>query len=1028
MTDATFRRSPSARDGLFWLDSRATGLPAYAVGVFPRALPPDRAAKPDVTLSEVLHWNPVFFFLGAALPSGSHDFAVSLATVALRVNPDGVSVAWLADPSSEPAIAGGIWLKSRRSNSGTLSNLLKGRSPPRYHLDADTTIPLTSHGLQLPRKAEIRVAAAVDGKGAALELVSEDGAALLGRAVESRVQNPAAFGPALRLELEGAHAGCLTGPLQADGKVLGSIGAVSRWRQDDRVLAFPVLYPAANLVLRAVIDPLTPQSAERCHLGLDPGTIARSGYRSRSGRDLELKAMADKAFPAGPRLILDSRGLGLQGPFQVSAPQSGSDRTVLCGLDGREVLMLADGAVFTFLLDTDGTHRVKISGPGENVHIQDAGIEVKTGGSRTTLTADTPPLPLAPYGFTAEDPALCRKLEDEVLAPARKRLLARPDLASPSYVTTRPGLPAPVSAEAPKKAIASGWSFPRAGEGEPPHSAVFGRPGDPNRLELSGLAPAEARSLESPDQNVIVGAGDGLIGSACEITFHGEKLRSLPGDWPASGTALIIKRTSGALKDMVSGDDWSALPNGDGGRRDRLRTILKDLSREVEDRAAADPVFRTLWRDVFLNKDWTGVLLANVPLADNGLPEPVRPMLDGLLSRISRRQTGGLWLALTYANEETFAKRGATLTAGNLDFAYPARSIPSPGLAAGIRRITAAPVDPADRGAGWRAGIEVVIEKLLGETLAPVSTPQGIGPLGIGPQGIGLLRIGVYRQAGEEDTLEAVTPTSFKGNGTLTDVTVTDLTMTSVATPSQIELRFALSGMLGFRQLPVDLLSFGRGDAKAAEGLAFSRLDLVVAIAAGQAEVSLDDTGLAVDSGASVARPGSLFANFPLGPVRLVRDMEGKPPGDLGFIAVACPAALGRADKGWLGLACRLELGTLGALAGNVGLVADLLIAWQPGAEGAQIGLRLPGSRSAKPEITLNGLVRLAFRGVALAATGSGEATAFTLSLEAIQIGMLGIGGFPPGRADLVLFGNPNGRQAIPSLGWYAAYAKTETE
>ncbi|WP_448208232.1 hypothetical protein [Azospirillum sp. sgz302134] len=999
-----FRRPSPERSNLFWLEGERTTAPLVCiVGVLAREIPSGRQAAVEATLDDLLQWNPLFLFLD---PRASDATAI-----AWKLNDDpevreqeGVGMVWL---SGSPGQTRGLRLEFTQRWRWKFFN----RDKP---FTCESILPFGSHGLKVHAKASIQRLSQGTGNPAALEIALADGAALFGRYDGKVVPDPAAYGHRLTLALDGERAGCFSGTLKANAAVLASIGAVSRWRLDGNVLAFPLLYPDGDLEFEAMIDPLRPQDASRTWLELKPGGQIRSGFRSRRGEEIALVPIpGSDAFRAGPRLVLDKGGLGLEGSFSV-LPKT--DRTILCGLNGREFLLLSQGAVFTVVRDGDGTGRIKVSGPGKNLHIRNAGTDVGTGGVRTELTADSPPLPLLPCGFTMEDAGSCARLDETVLAPERRRLLARPDPPPPSYVTV--GAPLQPVGSAPglqrprrKGKADDGWTFLDAPDGTAANTALFGDPGTPYRMALSGLTKREIGQIAS-SQNYDLALADGgdVQGGLCEITIGPDCLRSPLGTWSGGHGMIIVKRTQG--RPLADIDAWRPLiwRVGDGPEAaidPRLATDIQAVGRQVEAAVrAGHPDFSTLNDKIFKNPSWTGVLMANVPLAELSLPKPVAGMMNGLLRRVSRRQPTCLWLAWSFDKDS-----GIPVATTLLDFPSPARPARTPLTAASLHRITATPRLLADPGQGWQAEIAVGMDRLLGEPLLPENAP---------------LRIQVHRGADGGESMQLATPAVFRSkdrNRRAVDaVTVTEAGMKSIKTRAGVELRFDLSGTLRLRTLPADLLSFGAAKAGAEGGLVYSRLELVVFKGNGQAEISLEDAALAFDATRSVCRAGSLFAGFPLGPPRLIRDQQGKPPGDLGFIAVACPAATARVDKGWLGLAHRLDLGGMGSAVGGAGLAAELLIAWQPGSDGVQVGLKLPGSGSDRPEIAAGGVVRLGFDSVALAPPGDGGGTAWTLRLEAIRLSLMGIGGVPPGRADLVLIGDPQRRETSPGLGWCLAY------
>ncbi|HST63456.1 MAG TPA: hypothetical protein VLK84_32390, partial [Longimicrobium sp.] len=150
-------------------------------------------------------------------------------------------------------------------------------------------------------------------------------------------------------------------------------------------------------------------------------------------------------------------------------------------------------------------------------------------------------------------------------------------------------------------------------------------------------------------------------------------------------------------------------------------------------------------------------------------------------------------------------------------------------------------------------------------------------------------------------------------------------------------------------------------------------------------------------------------------------------PEDLGYTAVSAPIDASLLSAPWYGLTFSLDLGTLGALAGSVGLSVTVLAAWspQPGADPPPVylGLQLPGARALGIDLPLQGVMRLGFRSFQFQADEQPDGSrAYMLRLRRLALSILGWS-VPPGNTDVVLFGDPHGagRQVV---GWYAAYAR----
>jgi hypothetical protein len=130
----------------------------------------------------------------------------------------------------------------------------------------------------------------------------------------------------------------------------------------------------------------------------------------------------------------------------------------------------------------------------------------------------------------------------------------------------------------------------------------------------------------------------------------------------------------------------------------------------------------------------------------------------------------------------------------------------------------------------------------------------------------------------------------------------------------------------------------------------------------------------------------------------------------------------------WYGLVYTLQLGTLGALAGSVGLSIKLIAAFAPGQSGsrpAYIGLELPNAKSMGLNLPLQGVLQLGFRSFEMQSYPHKDdptQRGYLLRLHRFALSVLGFS-FPPGNTDVLLFGDTDDSGKVV-LGWYAAYAQ----
>jgi hypothetical protein len=253
--------------------------------------------------------------------------------------------------------------------------------------------------------------------------------------------------------------------------------------------------------------------------------------------------------------------------------------------------------------------------------------------------------------------------------------------------------------------------------------------------------------------------------------------------------------------------------------------------------------------------------------------------------------------------------------------------------------------------------------------------------------------------------------------------------VTDVSTAS----RFLMWGRLRFDALPgFDVFSFGptrsADDVVVRDGfLPFANLSVDMAsdgTAGGRKTFTFIPRDITFDTSAAETRADSLYAHFPLVLTGLLVGAKGTKLADLGYLPVTTPLDVGPLTDDWYALAFQLDLGTLGALAGQLGFVVSLAAAWSPGEQGtsAMVALRLPGGRSLASVIPIQGVIKLGFEGIEFATAEAGATVAYQLLFRNFGLTLLSFS-FPPGQADLYVFGNPDNTDRS-AVGWYAAYLK----
>lgn len=245
--------------------------------------------------------------------------------------------------------------------------------------------------------------------------------------------------------------------------------------------------------------------------------------------------------------------------------------------------------------------------------------------------------------------------------------------------------------------------------------------------------------------------------------------------------------------------------------------------------------------------------------------------------------------------------------------------------------------------------------------------------------------------------------------------------------------RFTFWGVLNFKKLAgLDTLSFGNPDGGAAgpaAGLAFSELGIGMTFELNAPRETrrfdFDVSQVAFDLGQSRARAGSLFRGFPLRLAGLAEGGAQRTPEAAGFLPVGArfedtqPLDTAR----WFGLVFPVSLGTLGALAAQVGFTARLLAAWSPGGETPRVAvfIQLPGTGVGKRELSLESVLKLAVGQFSLSRDAS-DPSKLHLVFADIKLSFLGLKLPASAYTELALFGDPAAAQQGGNLAWYAGW------
>jgi hypothetical protein len=527
-----------------------------------------------------------------------------------------------------------------------------------------------------------------------------------------------------------------------------------------------------------------------------------------------------------------------------------------------------------------------------------------------------------------------------------------------------------------------------------------------------------------------------------EVVIGAWRFRLSPSLWgaqPAAPTIMIFKFAKSDLRSLVRDSaswTWPAAAGDVAATRDRILAIVDDAEAKVTASGGQSNPLDFFVNNVCNDPAWTGVIFLNAQAPFDSMPEELRGLAAGIDAAKFRAHHVGLSLTPAQVDAVTGAlSLGASSFFGLIDYEAPddiAQTFDDfdfKVLQLQVLFRNSAVADFAGR-------IELFVNRLFGDTVTLVGSRHYNN----------LILLGSYqRQKGGGGHYVFATGDSnlYACRGAVLDnVEVLRAQFnTLAASPSgdeRVHARFLMWGRLRFKQLEgFDLFSFGytvnqQGDRTGEGYLAFGGLAVEMQFSPSDptARVFAFNAGdINFDVSNSVARPTGLFSRFPLKLTGLLRGEPGQTPKDRGFEPVETPLAQPALDAGWYALTFAVDLGTLGALAAEAGLVVTLLAAWDAteGRPAVNVGLQLPGSQGLKSLPAIEGVLQLGFQSISFDADGALATPpnpAYVMRLRHFALRLLGWK-FPPGQADIYLFGDP---EASPgqngALGWYAAYLK----
>jgi hypothetical protein len=505
---------------------------------------------------------------------------------------------------------------------------------------------------------------------------------------------------------------------------------------------------------------------------------------------------------------------------------------------------------------------------------------------------------------------------------------------------------------------------------------------------------------------------------------------------------MVVKFARSRLRDLVADPGAWTWPDAGklGGSAEAtakaLAAIVEGADRQVREAPAGRPSpYQFFVERVLDDASWNGVLFLNPLVSLDDLPAELRGLAAGIKPEKFRAHHLGASIGPA---EFDAAQRSLTLTPTPLFGLIDYEDLEDIQQAEGefdFKVLVLRVLFERSAIADFSSRIELFVDRLFGDRVTLVGSEHYNN----------LLLEGSYqrtRGGGHYVFATAHADRFLSASPILESIEVDSAQFNTLSAEEEVRARFTLWGKLRFQLLEAfDLFSFGPGRPAPGEEvldgwLSYSGLALEMSFPFASPQQRRFEVGVeatAFDAAASRPRDESLFRRFPLEVSGMVRAEPGKRPRDMGFLAMHTPLPQPALDQGWHGLLFTVDLGSLGALAAEAGLSATLLAAWGGAASGPAVNaaLKLPGVDSPGQLLPLEGILDMGFGALDLSASPApGGGPAYALRMQRFYLRLLGWQ-FPPGQADITLFGDPDvagqplgGRRG--PLGWYAAYKGPE--
>lgn len=588
-----------------------------------------------------------------------------------------------------------------------------------------------------------------------------------------------------------------------------------------------------------------------------------------------------------------------------------------------------------------------------------------------------------------------------------------------------------------------------------------------SRLLAAGVPAAQAQAINNAlkalgypefpneaafDAAVAASAGDYLAAAQAaagllRADIEGWTFQLSPRSWrndALTPTLMLFKYCGRAITDLAADTGawcWPAVAQAADGSLAPTQAALDAVISKARlavldpDIGDSDPLV-LFYHEVLDNPRWNGVLFLNAPIDFQDMPSALRFMAAGVdRSRFYAHHVG---FSLTpYTPQNGIIDLGQTAVFGLIDYNDPDDLVASTTIPFGYKTLSMRVRFDNARVVDFSAEAELMVNRLFASWLAKVDRARGNN----------MILTGSYQRIGGQPSysFSLLGNNVFQSNGAaLASIDIRDCRLETAAAPVDglLTANFVLAGRLAFVEIPeFDLFGYGPGDAVNGY-LSFQGLVVAMSFAMedpSQQRFTSGEAGVGFNTGpgASLARPASLVENFPLRLDGLVaapdlapvgQPPQGATPESLGFTSIGAPLDQQPLAAPWFGLSLALDMGTLGALSGAIGLKITVLAAWGPepvaGDPPVYFGIKLGMSNAINGSLPLQGVLKLGFRTFLFETwRDSDNRLNYLLRMRRFALSVLAWS-FPPGNADLMLFGAPGSPKT--SLGWYAAYLKDE--